>query len=89
MPMTRRMFVWRTLAVGPAAMTLWMSCIASGGGHHHSGPLTAALDVTGKLHGRAGSGDVALELTVAPLDAAGTTTEPAIPLVADRITLVG
>lgn len=54
-------------------------------GHAHTGPLSAALNVTGKLS----SARDELDLTVAPLDDSGKTTAPAIPLVADKISLIG
>lgn len=59
------------------------------GDHEHVGPLSAALNVSGKLGTLAGEIGQALELTVAPLDESGKTTGPAIPLVADSISLIG
>lgn len=53
-------------------------------GHVHTGPLSVALDVSGKL--AESKGDI--ELTVAPLDDYGKTTAAAVPLVADRIALI-
>lgn len=55
------------------------------GDHAHQGPLSVALDVTSKLAGVKGD----LDLTIAPLDDSGKTTAAAIPLVADKITLIG
>src|SRR5262249_49076503 len=55
------------------------------GGHAHPGPLSASVEVTGKL------ADVAddVELTIAPLDEAGKVAAAAIPLTADKTTLIG
>jgi Common central domain of tyrosinase len=57
-------------------------------GHNHQAPLSAALNVTGRLaklvQEKAGS----LDLTVAPLSDAGKTTAAAVPLASDRISVV-
>ncbi|HEX4966037.1 MAG TPA: tyrosinase family protein [Thermoanaerobaculia bacterium] len=58
-------------------------------GHEHNGPLSAAFDVTGKLGALAGESQGALDLSVAPLDAAGKTTAESIPLSADDVSIVG
>jgi polyphenol oxidase len=55
------------------------------GEHAHQGPLSAALEVTGKLSDAKDE----VDLTIAPLDDAGKTSAAAIPLVADKITLIG
>jgi polyphenol oxidase len=55
------------------------------GDHAHPGPLSAALDVTGKLTEL--QDDV--ELTIAPLDDSGKVAAAPTPLVADSIRLVG
>jgi len=57
-------------------------------GHDHEAPLSAALDVTDKLGPIAEHQKGTLELTVAPLGASGKTTTPAIPLVADAVSVV-
>lgn len=57
-------------------------------GHHHPAPLSAAIEVTDRLGARAAEQSGALELTVAPLDAEGKTTAPAIPLQADAISVI-
>lgn len=57
-------------------------------GHNHETPLSAALDVTGKLSSLTEQNKGALDLTVAPLNA-GKTTAPAAPLRADDVRLVG
>ncbi len=57
--------------------------------HDHAGPLSAALNVTGKLGAFTGETTTAIELTVAPLDGTGKTTGPGIPLVADNVSLLG
>ena len=54
-------------------------------GHRHAAPLSVSLDVTGRLS----SVKRDLDLTIAPLDDYGKTAGPAIPVVADRISLVG
>lgn len=56
-------------------------------GHPDSGPLSAALEVTGKLGPQAAK-TRALELLVAPLDADGKTSAEAIPLVAEKVSVV-
>jgi len=58
-------------------------------GHNHEGPLSAALNVSGKLGSLAEGNKGALDLTVAPLDASGKTTAAAAPLVADDVFVVG
>jgi hypothetical protein len=59
--------------------------------HDHETPLSAALDVTGKLTSltRHQENQDLLDLTVAPLDASGKTTAAAAPLAADDVRLVG
>jgi hypothetical protein len=57
--------------------------------HDHPGPLSAALNVTGKLGALGGDTAGALELTVAPLDETGKTTAAGVPLVADGVSLIG
>ena len=57
--------------------------------HNHVAPLSVTLNVTGKLSALVTDNQGVLELTVAPLDAAGKTTGRGIPLVADSITLIG
>jgi hypothetical protein len=57
--------------------------------HEESGPLTAALDVTDKLPAMVTLKKLTLELTVAPLDAAGKTTAAGIPLAAESISFIG
>ncbi len=57
-------------------------------GHNHPGPLSAALDVTDKLGPLAEAKKGEVLLHVAPLDAAGRTTAPSIPLEADGIQLI-
>jgi polyphenol oxidase len=57
-------------------------------GHAHEGTLSAAIEVTGKLVGMAQKRKGAVQLHVAPLDPAGKTTAPAIPLEADRVHLI-
>ncbi len=63
-----------------------VSNVASAG-HVHAAPLTAAIEVTGKLATALGSG-TDLSLTVAPLDAEGKTTAAGIPLVAENVSLI-
>ncbi|NJL29224.1 MAG: hypothetical protein HC897_15745 [Thermoanaerobaculia bacterium] len=65
-----------------------LSRVLSEGHSHGDAPLSAALDVTGKLgaEAKALSGDVAF--FIAPLDAEGKTSTPAIPLVADDLHLL-
>lgn len=63
-----------------------MSRVLSEGHSHGDAPLSAAIDVTGKLGPGAEDGDVAF--FVAPLDDEGKTTTEAIPLVADDLHLV-
>lgn len=58
------------------------------GDHAHPAPLSAALNVSGKLGTLMGDKGAA-ELTVAPLDPAGKTTTPSIPLVAERMAVLG
>ena len=58
-------------------------------GHNHEGPLSAALNVSGKLGALAEGNKGALDLTVAPLDASGKTAAAAVPLVADDVFVVG
>jgi hypothetical protein len=57
-------------------------------GHNHIAPLSAALNVTGKMANLASANQGAFDLIVAPLDASGKTTGPGIPLVADNVSLV-
>ncbi len=52
------------------------------------GPLSAALNVTGKL-GTLKGGSGAFELAVAPLDDARRVVSPVIPLVAARVAVIG
>lgn len=56
-------------------------------GHPDRGPLSAALEVTGKLGPQAAKSR-ALDLHVAPLDENGKTTAEAIPLVADEVSVI-
>ncbi len=58
-------------------------------GHDHRSPLSAALNVTGKLGAPAELGKGTLDLSVAPLDASGKTTAAAVPLAADDLQVVG
>jgi hypothetical protein len=57
-------------------------------GHHHDGPISAAIEVS-NLGALAVENKGALELHVAPLDASGKTTAASIPLAADDISIVG
>jgi Common central domain of tyrosinase/Polyphenol oxidase middle domain len=58
-------------------------------GHAHTTPLSAALNVTGKLGTLISGNDQSFELTVAPLDAEGKTTAAGIPLIANNMSLIG
>jgi hypothetical protein len=58
-------------------------------GHAHTAPVSAALNVTGKLDVLVSGNGQSFELTVAPLDAEEKTTAPGIPLVANNISLIG
>jgi tyrosinase-like protein len=60
-------------------------------GHAHAEPLSASLDVSGKLASLVAleSSKQSLGLWVAPLDASLKTTAGPIPLVADEISIVG
>jgi polyphenol oxidase len=65
------------------------SRVLSAGHDHPADPLSTALDVTDKLGKMASPNKGAVDLFVAPLNPAGKTTAPAIPLVADSINLIG
>jgi hypothetical protein len=58
-------------------------------GHDHAAPISTVLDVTGKLAKLTPQGKDVMDLTVAPLDAAGKTTASAAPLAADKLELIG
>jgi hypothetical protein len=62
--------------------------VRAGGKLEHQGPLTAALDVSGKLGSLLGSNRNRLNLTVAALEAGGEATGPSIPLEADSISII-
>lgn len=57
-------------------------------GHDHRGPLSGVLDVTEKAQPLAEETGGVVDLYVAPLDAEGKTTAPAIPLEADELSLL-
>lgn len=57
-------------------------------GHAHNGPISVVLRVTGKLGELIKKEDRSVELTIAPLDAAGKTTAEAAPLEADKILVI-
>ncbi|HEV3073333.1 MAG TPA: tyrosinase family protein [Thermoanaerobaculia bacterium] len=56
--------------------------------HSHPSPLSAVLDVSGKLGALAQANKGALNLMSAPLDAGGKTTAPASAVVADSLQLI-
>jgi hypothetical protein len=58
------------------------------GGHAHEGPITAALNVTGKTSTLAPAGQGQLKLWVAPLDESEKTLAAAIPLNAATVNLI-
>jgi polyphenol oxidase len=64
------------------------SRVLSSGHEHETGPLSAALNVTGKLTGAVAANKGSLNLVVAPLDANGKTTAAGIPLGADDVSIV-
>ena len=57
-------------------------------GHSHEATISAAIEVTGKLVGMARERKGDVQLHVAPLDPAGKTTAPSIPLEAERVHLI-
>jgi Common central domain of tyrosinase len=65
-----------------------VSRVLSSGHDHQKQLLSAAIDVTDKIGRMAEERKGTLDLTLAPLDAAGKTTAAAIPLVADSISVV-
>ena len=63
--------------------------IRSGGvNRHQSAPLTCALDVSERLAGSLRRQKGMLNLTLAPLDAAGRIVGPGVPLVADSVVVL-
>jgi Common central domain of tyrosinase/Polyphenol oxidase middle domain len=56
--------------------------------HEHSGPISAALDVTGRVRGALGANRRSLSLFIAPLDATGRTSAAGEPLIAKSLSLV-
>jgi hypothetical protein len=62
--------------------------VRTGGKLEHPGPLTAALDVSGKLISLLSGNKNRLNLTVAALGAGGKATGPSIPLEADSISII-
>jgi polyphenol oxidase len=59
------------------------------GDHQHVGPLSGALNITGKLATVLADEKGSVNLYVAPLDKATGTSGPGIPLIADRVSIVG
>lgn len=59
-----------------------------GGDHHHDGPLTAVLRVTGKLGALIANDTMTADLTLAPLDDEGKTSSAAVPLEADNVSVI-
>lgn len=62
--------------------------VAAGGKLEHQAPLTAALDVSGKLISLLSGNKNRLNLTVAALQAEGKATSASIPLEADSISII-
>jgi hypothetical protein len=62
--------------------------VPTGGKLEHQGPLTAALDVSGKLTSLLSDNKNRLNLTVAALEAGDNATGPSIPLEADSISII-
>ena len=58
------------------------------GEHHHTGPLSAVLRVTGKLAALVGKDQLSADLTLAPLDDDGKTREAGVPLEADNVAVI-
>jgi hypothetical protein len=56
--------------------------------HAHLGPLSASLNVTGKVSNLTASTDGALKLFVAPLTHDETTTAAGVPLAAEAVSLI-
>ena len=55
--------------------------------HAHTGPLSAVLNVSGRI--AAALADKVLDLRVAPMDASGRTTGEAVPLNAEDVSIIG
>jgi hypothetical protein len=70
------------------AAYLGMASRVFSSGHNHLGPISAALNVTGKLDSLVRKNGSTLKFFVAPLDDAGKTTGAAIPLVANDISII-
>ena len=64
------------------------SRVLSSGHQHESVPLSASLNVTGKLSGLLARDKGNLNLTLAPLDENGATTAAGIPFAAEDVTII-